>query len=117
MKRWLWGSGLCLLGVLVLWALFEAVMHPRPLPPLPNPNGYDDFLAAGNSLVGTGANPDNLDREALQALIATNKSGLQLLRLGLTRLCSVPTARAASNFGPVSGDLAALKSCARLFQA
>ena len=59
-------------------------VHPRP--PMPDPNGYDDFLKA-ITLVNRNypTNLSTLDRNALQAWVSTNSESLRLLRLGLTR--------------------------------
>ena len=63
---------------------------PAPLPPLPNPNGYDDIVQARN-LVGFEVEFAHGMRQAeLRAFIATNAASLQLLRRGLSRSCAVP---------------------------
>jgi hypothetical protein len=83
-------------------------------PPLPNPNGYDDFLKAAALVTGDVGNASTLDRNSLRALVSTNAESLRLLRLGLTRDCSVPTDSAMTNIAGVLGDLANLKSLVRL---
>ena len=87
-----------------------------PPTPLPNPNGYDDFLKAATALTGDVGNASALDHDSLRALLATNSESLRLLRLGLTCTCSVPTESAMTNITGLLGDLANLKSLARLLE-
>ena len=83
------------LAALLLVLAVVSLGLPRQLPPLPNPNGYDDFIKAAGLLTGDVGN---------------------LLRLGLSRRCSVPTASVMSNIPRLLGDLANLKSLARLLE-
>jgi hypothetical protein len=55
---------------------------------LPNPNGYDSFVQAGNLILGDVSSFSDLDHEALRGLVSSNAEPLRLLRLGLTRKCS-----------------------------
>jgi hypothetical protein len=75
----------------VLVALLAFTIGRSPVrPPLPNPNGYDDFIKAG------GVVPENvlgfpfLHHDSLTALVSSNAEPLRLLRLGLTRQCVMP---------------------------
>jgi hypothetical protein len=58
--------------------------------PLPNPNGYDDFVKAGRMLIGNPSTNDTMSKEELATLIATNTETLKLVRLGLSRECREP---------------------------
>ena len=107
---------LVLLGLATLTGLFFFVGRSPPPPPLPNPNGYDDFLSAAALLTGDVANAPSLDQDGLRALVSTNAESLRLLRLGLTRGCSVPTDSAITNMSGLLNDLANLKSLARLLE-
>jgi hypothetical protein len=82
-------------------------------PPLPNPNGHDDFLKAAALLTGDVGNASTLNHDGLQALVSTNSEALRMLRLGLTRDCSVPTESAMEN---VPGMLTELSDMKRLVQ-
>ncbi len=84
---------------------------------LPSPNGYDDFLKAGQMVAGKLDDIADLDHEGLRALVATNAEALRLLRLGFTRRSAVPTAATIANFGAISGDLISLKSLAKVLSA
>jgi hypothetical protein len=98
----------------ILTLLFLSRGRTTALHPLPNPNGYDDFLKAAALLTGDIGNASTLDHDDLRALVSTNAESLRLLRLGLTRDCSVPTDSAMTNISGVLGDLAHLKSLVRL---
>ena len=106
---------LALVVVFVLAILSLIVFIARPLsarPPLPNPNGYDDFVKASEVVTG---NLDELDREGLRALVSTNAEALRLLRLGLTRQCMMPMDSALTNAG--IDQLAGMKRLVRLLAA
>jgi hypothetical protein len=63
-----------------------------PLPPiqtLPNPNGYDDFVKAGGMLADNVQHYEEMDKQELRVLVATNSMALQLARTGLQRDCRV----------------------------
>ena len=98
----------------MLTLLFLSRGRTTALHPLPNPNGYDDFLKAAALLTGDIGNASTLGHDDLRALVSTNAESLRLLRLGLTRDCSVPTDSAMTNISGVLGDLAHLKSLVRL---
>jgi hypothetical protein len=87
-----------------------------PPPPLPNPNGYDDFMKAAGLLTGDVSIGSALDHNDLRALVSTNSESLRLLRLGLTRSCSVPTDSAMTNISGLLSDMGSLKSLARLLE-
>ncbi len=88
-----------------------------PASPLPNPNGYDDLVQAGQTITGNTVDVADLDHDELRALVTTNAEALRLLRLGLTRDCAVPTDAAIANFGTFTGNLMGLKSLANLLSA
>jgi hypothetical protein len=87
--NWLFGLIIFTNLVIVLVVVLGAFGPPPPRP-LPNPNGYDDFTAAGklvSSIVGdwtTNTEPQ------LVAIVATNAEALKLARVGLGRECCVP---------------------------
>ena len=108
---------LALVFVVVLanvWLIAFTLGRPTARPPLPSPNGYDDFLKAAALLTGDVYQLTNLNHDGLRALVATNAGTLRLLKLGLTRNCSVPTDSAMTNVPGMMSDLASLKSLARL---
>src|SRR5579872_3422952 len=65
---------------------------PPPPRPMPNPNGYDDFVKAGSMIVYAAPyfTNNDLNEAVLPALIATNAEALKFVRTGLGRECRVP---------------------------
>ncbi len=94
-----------LAGLAVVWIISGWA----PPAPLPNPNGYDDFLAAGKLATGRIADQPLFDHERLREVVATNAEALRLVRLGLSRQCSVPTASALTNVSSWTHELSMLK--------
>ncbi|WP_435015794.1 hypothetical protein TA3x_003346 [Tundrisphaera sp. TA3] len=72
------------------------VLRPRPFgEPLPDPNGYDDLVAAGRMIRGdlTRADLDGVGNEdQLRALVAANADALARARVGLGRRSAVSLA-------------------------
>jgi len=87
--------------------------------PLPDPNGYDDFVKAGKAVVGGDLSSySTFDHDRLRDVVATNAEALRLFRLGLTRHCSVPTDSALTNdVARRMDELASLKHLAHLLVA
>ena len=82
-----------LAGVAIAFALCFVVFNanrPPPAVPLPNPNGYDDFVKAGQLVSGDSGNYNTMTREQLAGLAAQNREALKLVRTGLTQECRVP---------------------------
>ena len=102
--------------LLVVLAIVWPIVFTAPpvIPPLPNPNGYDDFLKATAVLNGDLGNASTLNHDGVQALISTNTESLRLIRLGLSRRCSLPADSAMANVSGMLVDLQNLKSLARL---
>ncbi len=83
------------------------------LPPLPNPNGYDDFFKAGELLSGF-LDLRTATGKELYAHVKTNAAVLQLVREGLSKDCLVPIDNAGTNR---LGHRARLKTMATLLAA
>jgi hypothetical protein len=69
--------------------VFLGAATPKPTP-MPNPNGYDDFVNAGQLLSIKTSDYDKTNRQELSGLISANGEALRLLHLGLTRECRAP---------------------------
>ena len=111
---------LALAAILVLALLTMLVVsrgRTAPRTPLPNPNGYDDFLKAAALLTGDVGNASTLDPNDLRALVATNSESLRLLRLGLTRPCALPADSAMTNVAGMMSELADMKRLVQLLAA
>jgi hypothetical protein len=77
-------------GLFLLAAVLIASRPTGPQSALPNPNGYDDFVKAGESLLGSHSDWSKMDAAQLRALIQTNTATLKLLRAGLAHECAIP---------------------------
>ena len=118
-----WLLALCIVAFpFVLFFGFLVFMQ-EPLPPvtpLPNPNGYEDFVKAGEMVVnGSGDSQElnHLDKQQLSGLMATNADALQLLRAGLSNQCRVPIQFSENYMGNHLNDLASLKRLAWVLAA
>ena len=85
--------------------------------PLPNPNGYDDFVKAGAAVQGNVWEFPDFDHDSLSALVSTNAEPLRLLRLGLTRQCLMPMDSALTNDAGMMNQLARMKPLVQLLAA
>ena len=83
-----------IIGVgVVLVALVVILVWPAQTPavaPLPNPNGYDDFVKAGTLATILAQDYRQVSLGELRLLTATNAEALRLLRVGLARDCRIP---------------------------
>lgn len=58
---------------------------------MPNPNGYDDFVRAGQMLTGSAIDYYSAsNQQALVDFLSKNEEALKLARLGLSRECRTP---------------------------
>ena len=102
----------------VLVALLAFTMGRAPVrPPLPNPNGYDDFIKAGEAVLGDVSDWPELDHDGLRDLVSTNAEPLRLLRLGLTRQCVMPMDSALTNAAGSMNQLARMTRLAHVLAA
>lgn len=134
-KRLLNGSscGLGCLGTLVLiaaiisgWYSSTGKYQPKipPLPPLPNPNAFNDYVAAGQMLKANGGtkamyitNAKGMSVTSLpgeQAVVRKNQAVLARMRQGFGKACRVPTTRSFNDLFPY---LAEARDLARLLSA
>jgi len=104
------GPFIFLLCLLLFW---EAEPLP-PVPPLPNPNGYDVLMKAGNMVRGDVGNYDEMGQAELRAMAQTNSAAIRLARTGWQNECRVSTQFSESYMASHLNELAALK---RLSQA
>ncbi len=94
---------------------FLPALSTKPTP-LPNPNGYDDFVKAGQALNKI---PDyeKFSRQQLADLVATNETALKFLREGLTHECRVPENYSRDSFAGMTTILASFKQSVLLSRA
>lgn len=108
---------LALVIIFVLAVLALTLGRTPARPPLPNPNGYDDFVMAGAAVLGRVGDFQTLDQAGLRDLVATNAESLRLLRLGLTRQCVMPMNPALTNFDGWMTQQSGLKGLVQLLAA
>jgi len=115
--------------VAVVFLIFFALIaltasRPPPLTPLPNPNGYDDFVTAGamlaDDLPGWQELRDMGEAELRTAFatpgLSKHREALALTKVGFGRTCQVPLDY-SSTTGIHLGELAAFKRLAYAFIA
>jgi hypothetical protein len=107
---------LAAVAVLAVLLAFTLRRSPARPPLLPNPNGYDDFVKAGEAVLGNYGDWPDLDHDGLAALVATNAEPLRLLRLGLTRQCVMPMDSSLTNNAGMN-QLARMKRLVQLLAA
>ena len=85
-------TGFFIVAVLLVVATLVLTRNQPPPagPPLPNPNGYDDFVQAGRMVADNTSDYSTMSEADLRALVKTNSEALKLARTGLTRECQVP---------------------------
>lgn len=108
-----WGFPVLVAAALVLLAVLVTGNRAPAFPPLPVPNGYDDFVAAGKLVTGDLDVTWEPKLEPLRAFVATNAEAFRLLQLGLSRTSAVPVAIYHTNQGQGVADLLFFKSLAQ----
>jgi hypothetical protein len=104
---------LAVVGLLI----FDAT---RPLPPiqsLPNPNGYDNFVKAGEMVSDNTGDFNEMKSEELRGLVAKNSGALQAARTSLQEDCAVPLQFSESYMSRHLLELADYKRLAQAFVA
>ena len=93
--------------------IFDAARPLPPIQPLPNPNGYDALVKAGEMATIETGDFNKTKLEDLRAQTAKNSAALQAARIGLQEDCAVPIQFSLN----VSRHLPELADCKRLAQA
>jgi hypothetical protein len=95
-RKMVWSAATAGVAMLLLLGYFYYGPETKPVPePLPNPNGYDDFIAAGK-LLQRGMNDPTLPGETgfnldyARKYIVSNAPALDRLRAGLEKQSAVP---------------------------
>lgn len=87
-----------------------------PLPPLPSPNGYDDFMKA-HTLLAANTDFSVMSHDQLRAMVTQNTESLRLVRVGLTRECRVPLGYSQEDMSKHMSGLASIKALAQALTA
>jgi hypothetical protein len=101
------------LGLLLFW---DAEPLP-PIPPLPNPNGYEDLVKAGAMADDNTGDYYEMKLEELRRLVAKNSDALQAARTGLQEDCAVPLQFSENYMSQHLSELADYKRLAQAFVA
>ena len=86
-----------------------------PIQPLPNPNGYDDLVKAGEMASTNSWNYMEMNETQLRETVAANVEALSLARAGLTNKCHVTTQFSLTYLNNHLNELACLKRLAQAF--
>jgi hypothetical protein len=112
---------LCILAfpflVLSGFIISESMALLPPIQPLPNPNGYDDLVKAGEMVSTNSWNYDSSNLEQLRETTAANAEALALARAGLSNECLVPVPFSQADIENHTSDLADLKRLAQALAA
>ncbi len=106
-------------GLLLIAVAFLFIKpSPSPTTKLPNPNGYDDLVKAGQMFVGDLPDCvwDKLDDECLEktrTFLKANSEALKLARLGLSRDSRVPVQYSQAYISKLLPELSAFRRLAQ----
>lgn len=107
-----------IVAVLMLALATTAVRSTKPHPkPLPNPNGFDDFLNASRLITGDVFAAATNTHAAFGEFIQANAEPLRLVRVGNSRECQVPIDPSSTNLSVMLNNLAGLKRLGQLLKA
>ncbi|HEY5041322.1 MAG TPA: hypothetical protein VIK53_04910 [Verrucomicrobiae bacterium] len=101
------------------FALLEFGNHPAPLAdsPMPNPNGYDTFVNAGELLQGQAGLYETMSELELASLVASNSEALAIMRSAFSNECRVPVQYSVGYWQNHTKDLIALRNLAQTLAA
>lgn len=124
-KKYAMGLGATVLGILLILVLVIIPLQtsPPPWPPPPSPNGYEDFVKAGEMLQGDYSQYKTMKPEELGTALATDQEAITRAQLGLDRECRVPLeqpggmAEIAAYTGRHMPELAAIKAVSQMLMA
>jgi hypothetical protein len=103
---------LIVVNFVIVGVVFLGGSNPPPTP-LPNPNGYDDFVKAGQMIPqGYSYDYKTMARDKLASLVATNAAALKLVREGLKLTCRVPEDYSPDSYGTSISNLMQIKGLA-----
>jgi hypothetical protein len=88
-----------------------------PIPALPNPNGYDDLVKAGEMISTNTWNYDKMNLAELKSLTAINEGALSLARAGLSSQCRATTQFTTKYMDNHFDELSGFKNLAQALMA
>lgn len=102
---------------LVAVACASWLLRPSPGTAMPQPNGYDDFVKAGQLLAGPIQRWDDLTLDELKELVTTNSASLTLVRQGLTKHSRLPAYRLVATTKNHINELSSHRQLAQVLAA
>jgi hypothetical protein len=114
--RRLWLMGAFVTALMLAWLVWPESKS-ASAPPLPSPNGYDDFMKAGRLLASISFDHTKMLADELRAYVGTNQEPRRLVRLGLERECQVPTEDSTAYIQSHLPALSSVKALAQLLSA
>src|ERR1035441_8694430 len=111
-------TGFFIVAVLLVVAaiVFTFSQSAPPPRPLPQPNGYDDFVKAGAMITDNASDYRSMNQVELRAFVTNNAEALKLVRTGLGRECRVPLDYSATSAANVH-NLPVIKRLAQAMTA
>ncbi|MDB6147047.1 MAG: hypothetical protein JWO45_711 [Spartobacteria bacterium] len=111
-------SGLCIALLVLLAYFYFGPVNVPTADPVPNPNGYDDFVAAQNLVVASMTLPAlpgerDFEMEAARRHFASNTPAIERLRLGLAKQSAVPIVYTNDWISTHVNEMAGMKRLAR----
>lgn len=97
--------------------IFQELQPLPPIQPLPNPNGYDDLVKAGEMVSTNSWNYEAMDEAQLRETVSANAEALSLVRAGLSNECRVPIQFSLAYSGRHLSELVGLRRLAQAFMA
>jgi hypothetical protein len=97
------------------FTLLEFGGHPAPPAdsPLPNPNGYDKFVSAGELLQGQAGLFETMSESELASLVASNSEALAIVRSAFSNQCRVPVQYSVGYASSHIKDMSAFRNLAQ----
>ena len=104
-------------ALIVMVVVLRSSALPPP-PALPNPNGYDDFVAGAGKVNGNLPDYAKMDHDHLATLVSNNADALTLMTAGLSKECRVPVDYSTNYAGAtLLGQISSFKDGVRVFVA
>jgi hypothetical protein len=101
-------------NVMIIAAMLLGSASETKPTPMPNPNGYDDFVRAAKALVGSDFSYTHQTGEELINIVLANSEALKFLHEGVTKECLVPEDHSTNIDAGLLGDLASFKTLTSL---
>src|SRR6516164_6688374 len=106
-----------LLAIAVVALLAVVLGLPSNRQRLPSPNGYDEFVKAGQQVIDNPGRYTDLDHKELETLMSDNAEPLRVLRVGLGEKCLMPVDSALTNMNGLMSQMSGMKTLAQLLAA